>query len=439
MQRSISARTLLLLLAGAALAWLISGNVFFLRLLYLGLFLLLLAWGWGVLLARGLRLQREARSYRASVGDVFAEQFRLQVVAWPGCPWVEVVNESPLPGAGGSRLLARLRFGEQRFYTGRTLLTRRGAFPLGPTRLVTYDPFGIFQVEKRFPAEQTLLVLPMTFPIDETTSSAFLPPPRPFLVRAADITPHAAGVREYMPGDPPRRIHWPGTARRGQLMVKEFEQEPQADLWLFLDAQQQAHVSRPVEEMLLTEEQLLLRRPQVRLPCDTFEYAVSATASLARYFLQRRRSVGLVCSTKPFVQLWGERGERQLEKILETLAFLSPNGDLPLLEMVSHQARLLLPGVGVILITPKCGAELLLSVEALLRRHLWPVVLLLRTETFGGLDQEIDSTSAVLFGMNVPVCLLAYGDDLGKQLALPVAYFQAGHRPSSVSPFRQAF
>lgn len=438
MQRSISARTLLLLLIGAALAWLVSGNVFFLRLLYLGLALLLLAWGWGGLLARGLRLQREARSYRASVGDVFAEQFRLQVFTWPGCPWVEVVNESPLPGAGGSRLLARLRFGEQRFYTARTLLTRRGAFPLGPTRLVTYDPFGIFQVEKRFPAEQTLLVLPMTFSIDESALSGVLPPPRPFLVRATDVTPHAAGVREYVPGDPPRRIHWPATARRGQLMVKEFEQEPQADLWLFLDAQQEAHFSRPVEETLFSEEQLLLRRPQVRLPCDTFEYAVSAAASLARYFLQKQRSVGLVCSTTPFVQLWGERGERQLEKILETLTFLSPNGDLPLPEMVSRQARLLSPGAGVILITPRGGTELLLSVETLLRRRLGPVVLLLRAETFGGPAQEIVSVAAVLSGMNVPVCLLAYGDDLGKQLAFPVAHFQDRHRLSSVtvSPLR---
>src|SRR5262249_41130714 len=31
------------------------------------------------------------------------------------------------------------------------------------------------------------------------------------------------GVREYRPGDDLRRVHWPATARRGALMVKEVE------------------------------------------------------------------------------------------------------------------------------------------------------------------------------------------------------------------------
>ena len=45
-----------------------------------------------------------------------------------------------------------------------------------------------------------------------------------------------------------RRIHWPTTARRGQLIVKEFEQDPQAEVWIFLDAQQRVAGSEKLRD-----------------------------------------------------------------------------------------------------------------------------------------------------------------------------------------------
>ena len=53
------------------------------------------------------------------------------------------------------------------------------------------------------------------------------------------VTTNVAGVREYAPGDSFNRIHWPLTARAGRLIVKEFELDPTADIWLFLDMQQE--------------------------------------------------------------------------------------------------------------------------------------------------------------------------------------------------------
>jgi uncharacterized protein (DUF58 family) len=53
------------------------------------------------------------------------------------------------------------------------------------------------------------------------------------------VTTNVAGVREYAPGDSFNRIHWPSTARAGRLIVKEFELDPTADIWLFLDMQRE--------------------------------------------------------------------------------------------------------------------------------------------------------------------------------------------------------
>ena len=235
---------------------------------------------------------------------------------------MELYNEMPLPTAAGSRLLTHLHPRETQTYIARTWLTWRGAFPLGPTLLVVSDPLGLFRVKKRFPAEKTLVILPMVFPIRSFLSPPGLLPGGHVIQRKSmDITPHAAGIREYIPGDPMKKIHWPTSVRRGQLMVKEFELDPQSEVWLFLDAQEkaQAHKSFEMPDMPL-EKLLFTRKPKLTLPPFTLEYGTSITASLAHYFISQKRAVGLVAKDRAYTMIPAERSERQEKKNLETLA-----------------------------------------------------------------------------------------------------------------------
>jgi uncharacterized protein (DUF58 family) len=372
----------------------------------------------------GVSLRRTTRSLRASVGDVFEEHYEIRKEGWSGCPWLEVLNQSDLPNAGGSRLLTRIGAHQLRYFSARTILTKRGAFQLGPTRMASGDPFGIFTIQKNIPVRDTLIVLPMTFPI-----RSFPPPPgllpggKAIRQKSSDVTPHAAEVRDYVAGDAMKRIHWPSTAHRGQLMVKEFEQDPQVDIWLYLDAFKSVHTSIINQDVIVRNENLWIRRPNISLPQDTFEYAVSATASLACFFLMERRSVGLACASGRLTTVSGERGERQLNKIMETLAFLKPEGNLPLVGLVSMHAKLLPVGSGVILITPAVRRDLLLVVGDLQRRHLHPILVLIRAETFGG-EEGTEQTVASLLSRNVPICQIGFGDDLGAKLAVLTEYLQ---------------
>ncbi len=308
----------------------VTGAAFYSHLLYLGLILLIGAWIWVGAVARSLRLKRTGDFSRASVGDFFKEQFEIVNTSRLLGLWVEVYNEMPLPNVSGSRLLTRLLPHEKQSYVARTWLTRRGAFPLGPTTLVVSDPLGLFRVRRRFPAEQTLLILPMVFPITSFLSPpGLLPGGHVIRRKAMDITPHAAGIREYIPGDPMKRIHWPTSARRGRLMVKEFELDPQAEVWLFLDAQQKAQASRPSEALEMPIENMLFsRKPKLTLPPSTLEYSISIAASLAHYFIAQNRAVGLVTEDRTYTMIPAERSERQENKILETLAYLEGKGDL---------------------------------------------------------------------------------------------------------------
>jgi uncharacterized protein (DUF58 family) len=412
------------LILGGLAGRIVTGLLVYTRLAYLGILILVGAATWTILSISGLCLRRNSRSLRASVGDLYEEHYEIKKETWPGCPWLEVINQSNLPQAAGSRLFTRIVNRHLLYFSARTILTKRGAFLLGPTTLTTGDPFGIFTVTKTFPSRNILVILPMAFPILTFASPVgLLPGGKAIRQRTSEVTPHAAEVREYVPGDPMKRIHWPSTAHRGQLMVKEFEQDPQADIWLFLDAYRPVHLSIPGPENHYQFDNIWIRRPKIPLPKDTFEYAISITASLASYFLTDRRSVGLACAAGKFNIVSGERGERQINKIMETLAFLQPEGIIPLPGLVNLQAKLLPLGSGVIIITPSAHPDLLLAVEDLQRRKLRPVVVLIRSETFGG-PEGSEKMGDNLLSLNVPVCLIGLGDNLGEKLAMPTEYFQ---------------
>jgi len=407
----------LLILVGAV-GVLVNGAPIFSRFLYLGVLLSFVGWAWTRLTIRSLRVTRHARMSRATVGDVFEENFELVNQGLLIVPWIEVKNESPIPFASGSRLLTNVTSKQKISYLARTWLTRRGGFSLGPTAISTGDPFGLFRVTKRIPAEQSLIVFPMLVAIP----SFFMPPgllPGGQVIRrkSADVTPHASGLREYAYGDAMKRIHWPSSVRRGQLMVKEFEQDPQAEVWLFLDAQKNVHAEKPQEQEEVPVDALFLSRKRAfRLPPSTLEYAVTITASLARYFLQQRRAVGLLSSGRAFTVLSADRSDRQEAKILETLAFVEAEGNVSLAGLVAAQAGQLPQGSNAILITPSVRPDVLAAVDDLARRYLRPLVILLVAETFGG-ARGSDKLIRSLAERNVPVCPIDCDADLGAALS----------------------
>ncbi len=400
------------------LGTLVSGAGFYTRLLVLGLLLLIVDWLWVVAVVRSLHLVRKADSFRASVGDILKEQYEVSNNSRLLALWVEIHNQAGMPVAAGSRLLTMIRSRESQVYVARTWLTHRGGFVLGPTLVTVSDPLGLFRLQKSFPAEKSLVVLPMTFPIPSFLSPPGLLPGGQVIRRTSlDITPHASGVREYVPGDPMKRIHWPTSARRGRLFVKEFEQDPQAEVWIILDAERKAQASKPYESPDIPLENLLFaRRPKLSLPPSTLEYSISIAASLAHYFIEQKRAVGLVTMDRAYTMIPAERSERQENKILETLAFLEGRGNLSLAALVGAQSRQLPQGSSVILITPTVSSDLFLATDELQRRSLRPVVVLLVAATFNG-DQGSEKLAGHLKEQRVPVCLIYCEADLGVTLS----------------------
>ncbi|MCG2787877.1 MAG: DUF58 domain-containing protein [Anaerolineae bacterium] len=420
---------LLLLFAVGLVGTIINGADLYVRLAYLSGLLLGAAWLWTFLSLRKLRLTRQARSLRASVGDMFEENFDLFNQSRLPRLWVEIENRSNLPQAAGSRLLTNLGRNQTRSYLARTWLTQRGVYQLGPTTLASGDPFGLFSVKRTISHADSLLVLPLILPIADFPSPAgYLPGGKAIRQKSLEITPHAAGVREYVHGDPLKRIHWPTSARRNRLMVKEFEQDPQAEIWLFLDAEAAIHHELPAPSLAAWHDWTLQRRPQLSLPPATIEYAVALTASLAHYFIGQRRAVGFVTEGPAYTVIPAERSERQEGKLLETLAFVRPEGRLPLVSLVDSITPRIPYGSSALLITPSSRQDILLAVENIARRGLSPVVILLNPQTFGWHTSN-DGLAESLLTRGVPVCQVSNGDDLAEKLSTFAAQNRSQEQP----------
>jgi len=362
----------------------------FTRLIVLFALLIGVAGIWTHFSLNGIILRREARVQRHQVGQIFEERYRVTNNSPLATLWMEVRDQSNLPGNFGSRILAVIGARQQRSFVAYTLLRRRGAYRLGPTTIQSGDPFGIFVKSRSVAGNQELLVLPYVVDLRNFPAPVGqFPGGKAILRRATDVTPQAASVREYAPGDGLRSIHWPTSARRDRLMVKEFEQDPQADVWIFLDAHKDVHARKPEKNVHERIDKLWRLwkddETKVQMPVDTFEYGVSAAGSIASFYLKQGRTVGMVCASDVVTVISPERGERQLNKILENLAFLESNGALPLIGLVEAEAPQLPRASTVVLISPSADPTIEVAIDSLLMRSMKPILVHLDAETFGGM------------------------------------------------------
>lgn len=370
------------------LAALVTGRDLYYHLAYLCAITLLLSalWAWSA--TQGLRLSRYTRTSRAQVGRPLEERFSLRNTSWLPKLWVVVRDDSDMPNHHASRVIHNLKQRQEHSWTVRTLCERRGRFRLGPVVISSSDPLGLFEFQRRLPQTSSIVIYPATVPVRSFPEPVGSMPGGDALRRRTyHVTTNAAGVREYVPGDSFNRIHWSSTARRGRLIVKEFELDPLSDAWIFLDMERFAHFEVPTDEAELAIRE---RKPwwtrveQFQLDPSTEEYAVTAAASVAEFFIRRRRAVGLVAYGQRREVIQADRDERQLGKILDTLAALRAEGEMPFREVLSAEGGRLTRRTVVVAISPSVREGWVQTALFLDRAGLRVVTILVDAASFGG-------------------------------------------------------
>lgn len=282
-----------------------------------GLFVFILAFVpelWYRFCLRELTIRRTSATNRIMVGDTV--EMRLEVVngkALP-LPWIELADESPEAFAPVRRRIGQSTrpnrvvlthtlalWAYQRVRRRYTLRAQaRGAYRFGPMTIRVTDPFGMLTRQSELETPATLLVHPLVVPLERLD----LPAAAPFGERRAsrrlvEDPLRVVGIREYAPGDEPRRIHWKATARTGQLQSKVYEASARRTVAILLDIRTTPRLSYGYDEPLA-------------------ELAICAAASVARWCGERGYAVG-VYSNGPLasIDLASDAG-------LETWSALAP-------------------------------------------------------------------------------------------------------------------
>ena len=272
----------------------------------------------------------------------------------------------------------------------------RGRYRLGPGTLVARDPLGIASVELGVPAGTSVLVRPRVpelgalFTESGTRGDGGL---RAHLRRPSGLEPH--GVREYVEGEPLRAVHWPTSARRGELMVRELEDAPRDSVAIVLDVDARSVVGPPGDSSL--------------------DEAVRVAAGLTRAHAGRsRRALLVIAAPRPEILRVQSLGP-DWEAALDALAAVEPAENAPLRTMVGPRGALAaVPELLVVTARPEAVEDALLARRAIGRAC---ALVFVDPQTYGGRSPSGPSRTLLrLAGSGVAVAVVRHGDRLEEVL-----------------------
>jgi uncharacterized protein (DUF58 family) len=147
--------------------------------------------------------------------------------------------------------------GTSREYVGDRLGARRGVYSSGACTIETGAPFGLVNVRRAAPIGSPIVVYPRVYPVPERALHGRSP--------ASATTDDVSSVREYKPGDPLKHIHWRSVAKRGRLVVREFESERIVEAAVVAQLPPDRDVGDAVASIACSFALAFLRRGEVQL------------------------------------------------------------------------------------------------------------------------------------------------------------------------------
>jgi uncharacterized protein (DUF58 family) len=396
-----------LLILGLGFFALTSGWRVLYILTYVLLVLFILSWFWARYSLQRLVFRRTYRdsalhppedhdirrdsALRLSVGEDFDESLMLDNTSVLPKLWVQIVDSSTLPGHRAD-YVASMAGGKRVVWRACSTCRQRGQFQLGPVSASSGDPFGLFRRRIFLTSPSQILVLPRVYPLTQfALFDGGLPGRGRSSVRALQATTNVTSVREYLAGDAFSRVHWRSSARHNKLMVKEFDLDPAVDVWIFLDLQESVQVG--------CGEQ------------STEEYGVTIAATIAHYLLRQSLAVGMIVNSEQRAVLSLDRGDRQIERVLELLATVSAGNGPSLRESFVLDAFQFGRNTVAIVITPSNSRDWHEGLQLLQRRGVQVSVIGIDAASFEGRPPDQGSL-ALLEGVGIPVIRVRCNDSL---------------------------
>ncbi len=247
----------------------------------------------------------QVRSSMLSGGGTVGEEFEaeLNLVAF-GFGILKAMHELPecFELVEGSNAVACFVLGRSEIrirYKARPM--RRGRFKLDRVVVEAVHPFLAWRTSRVVGVDMELEVrqrLRRITRVESARGVARSPMPGVDVSRIGVPGTDFREIREYMPGDPMKFVNWKATARRGKLMVNQYEVEGKKAVWIFLDANPYMTFGKSVRNYL--------------------ECGIEIANALAYYYISRGHKVGLYVIGHG-ISLYPDVGKRQFKRISEVL------------------------------------------------------------------------------------------------------------------------
>jgi uncharacterized protein (DUF58 family) len=226
--------------------------------------------------------------------------------------------------------------GEERKGVYRGRLMERGRYRMGPLRLSTRFPFGLFCHRIPLASATTLTVYPR---LGRLTRGWIARHHQSFAgtdrrERRPGVDGDFFGVRPWRPGDSRRWIHWRTSARRGELVVRQFEQPRNRDVAVLLDLWQPEQPG-----------------PKHR---DNLELAVSFAATVVAELCRKGGSDVYLGMVDPEPRISGGPASAVLQQnLMERLALVEGRSREATADLLEQALRQVEPGTEIVLIATR--------------------------------------------------------------------------------------
>jgi len=289
----------------------------------------------------------------------------------------------------GARITPLRRDG--RAYRGTYVLERvpRGRYIPERTVAALEDPFGLARSEVEVADGGALVVYPRLVELAGlfSESGAHGQDGRRLLLRRpSGFDLHS--VREYEQGESLRKVHWPSTARRGQLMVKDLEDAPRDEIAVVLDADEAAVAG------------------------GSFDVQVRAAGSILRTHAARGRRSVLAVNGSPPVHVPVASLEGDWLAALQALAAAEPVAARPLVELLAREGGPAARSLELVVVTARLTAALSRKLaQRALTSHGVSLVWV-DSASFVGRPTAVEPELLRLQAVGIPVAVVREGDDL---------------------------
>jgi len=111
----------------------------------------------------------------------------------------------------------------------------RGSYQVGVVRLTVTDLFGLITLSRKAGGQMARVEVRPKVSAEEAMALQSVETGAEHISRMTEDAASPSGVREWVPGDALKKVHWKLTARKRELMVRTYEESARPDTLLLVD------------------------------------------------------------------------------------------------------------------------------------------------------------------------------------------------------------